>query len=206
MHFIPSLLTLAIAATMPTGPSAAMVHGHHAPEARAADPNADVVTVTLPASGSVHGALTVRRAQVAAYWRDEMGVDVDKLRGGVLGSQQSLPTTTPTPTTAEDGRRSYTFPEGSGVEGSGVEGTLSWDASAAACGGGSSSSNASAVRAVVPYHERMTCEQCWALCVIPLVGPFICSTRIPSLPPPPYLVHQTVQTTNLFPKQPSISN
>lgn len=121
---------------MPFVPSAA--YGHPL-----ADQDGDVVTVTLPAASSVHGTLTIHRAQMTEYLKSEMGIDLEKLY-----SQRDHLADGPS-------GGNYTFPEGSGVEG-----VLSL---------APTTTQQKAVS--VPYQQHLTCDNCWGLCYIPILGP-----------------------------------
>ncbi|KAI1778336.1 hypothetical protein F4818DRAFT_405740 [Hypoxylon cercidicola] len=102
MHIHLSLLTFGGVLVL-SGPSAANGYLLRKQE------NADVVSVTLPASGSVHGSLVVHRTQMAQYYKNEVGIDVDRLH-----SYQER--------SVDSSSGNHAFPEGSGIEG-----VLSWN-------------------------------------------------------------------------------
>ncbi|XXH03529.1 hypothetical protein Hte_009934 [Hypoxylon texense] len=150
MHSLLSPLTFG-SMLMLSSPSAAAAYGH-----LPRDKDPDVITITLPASSSVHGTLTIARDRMAHYYKHEVGIDLDKLHdhpgdeslffGGDDGG----------------GSKNYTFPEDSGIEGA-----LSWNPTTTTT---TNTTNASDV-IHVPDQQHLTCEGCWGLCGIPLVGP-----------------------------------
>lgn len=131
------------------GPFAAAAHGHLP---RGQDTDDAVVSITLPPSGSVHGTLTIHRAQMAEYYKSEVGIDMDKL--GNHREAELLVT---------DGK-DYAFPEGSGVEG-----VLSWTPTATTTT--TTTGRQNAVR--VPSQKHVTCQECLGLCAIPFIGPSV---------------------------------
>ncbi|KAI1650210.1 uncharacterized protein F4817DRAFT_313069 [Daldinia loculata] len=94
---------------------------------------ADAISFTFQPDDSISGALTMHSEQTLEYFKNELGIDVTKLRNHpeLFGNSPS---------------GHYTFPPLSGVEG-----TLSWNLTGRD-------------PASLGAYERLTCDDCAAIC------------------------------------------